>query len=131
MSLPTNLNEWVARYSVFDLGVSMMKTKPADDGYDASYKVWNHGSIAIPVEIGYVISTTDTVYDTLQYNQLPELSMSFIFHETIPTRPKAIVLDPNHYLPDIDRSNNYSFTLPVRFRYRPPEMLFPPFENLR
>ncbi len=131
MSLSTNFNEWVAGYSVFDLGVSTMKTKPADDGYDVSYKVSNHGSIAIPVEIGYVISTTDTVYDTLQYDQLPGRSASSIFHKTISTRPKAVVLDPNHYLPDIDRSNNYSFTLPVRFRYRPPETLFPPFENLR
>jgi hypothetical protein len=117
--------------SVFDFGVTKMRTERSEDGYEVSYEVKNFGSTVMPIEIGYVICVTDTIYDTLQYNRLPNPGGFSLFRKTIPQRPEAVVLDPNHYLPDIDRSNNYSFTLPVRFRYRPPKTLFPPLDDLR
>jgi hypothetical protein len=108
-----------------------MKTKRTEGEYVISFEVKNFGSTVMPVEIGYVISATDTIYDTLQYNRLPSPGGSSVFRKTIARRPKAVALDPNHYLPDIDRGNNYSFTLPVRFRYHSPKTLFPPFDDLR
>jgi len=126
-----SFDEWMRTGNVFDFGVSRMRTKRIEDGFAVSYKVTNFGSMVLPVEIGYVISVTDTIYDTLQYNQLPSPGESCVFRKTIARRPKVVVLDPNHYLPDVDRSNNYSFALPVRFRYHRPETLFPPFDNLR
>lgn len=126
-----NSGECFSGDDAFDLGISKVKTDRTEGGYGVSYEVKNFGSTVMPVEIGYVISVTDTIYDTLQYNQLPSPGGSSVFRKTIARRPKAVALDPNHYLPDINRSNNYSFTLPVRFRYHPPETLFPPFESLR
>lgn len=130
-SLGTYFNERTSAIGVFDFGVSRMKTERTEGGYVISFEVKNFGSTVMPVEIGYLISTTDTIYDTLQYNRLPSPGGSSVFRKTIARRPKAVALDPNHYLPDINRSNNYSFTLPVRFRYHPPKTLFPPFDDLR
>lgn len=129
--LGISFSEWTSVNNVFDFGISKVKTHRTEGGYEVSYEVRNLGSIVMPVEVGFVTSGTDTIYDTLRYDQLAGHRVSFIFHRTIPTRPKAVVLDPNHYLPDVDRSNNYSFTLPVRFRYRPPRTLFPSFDYLQ
>ena len=126
-----SFDEWMRTGNVFDFGVAKMRTERTEGGYGVSFEVMNFGSTVIPVEIGYVISATDTIYDTLQYSRLPGPGGSSVFRKTTARRPKAVVLDPNHYLPDVDRSNNYSFTLPVRFRYHPPETLFPPFDDLR
>jgi hypothetical protein len=126
-----NFNDWASAGGVFDCGVSKVKTERTEGGYGVSFEVKNFGSSVMPVEIGYVISVTDTVYDTLMHDQLPGHTISSTIHRTIPTRIKAVVLDPNYLLPDVDRNNNYSFTLPLRFRYRPPETLFPPFDDLR
>ncbi|MCK4857312.1 MAG: hypothetical protein KAT58_05050, partial [candidate division Zixibacteria bacterium] len=126
-----SFDEWMRTGNVFDFGVSKMKTERTEGEYVISFEVKNFGSTVMPVEIGYVISATDTIYDTLQYNRLPSPGGSSVFRKTIPRRPKAVALDPNHYLPDIDRGNNYSFTLPVRFRYHSPKTLFPPFDDLR
>lgn len=126
-----SLDKWASEGSHFDFGVSRMKTEPAQGGYEVSFQVKNFGSTVMPVEVAYVISATDTIYDTLQYGQLPGPGGSFVFRKTVPGRPKAVALDPNHYLPDADRGNNYAFSLPVRFRYHTPETLFPPFDDLR
>lgn len=126
-----SFSTWTSENNVFDFGVSNTKTKHTESGYEVSYEVKNLGSTVMPVEIGYVISATDTVYDTLQYDQLPAPNATCSAYTTIHRRPQAVILDPNHYLPDINRSNNYSFTLPVRFRYHPPKTLFPPLDNLR
>jgi len=126
-----NSGECFSGDDVFDLGISKVKTDRTERGYGISYEVKNFGSTVMPVEIGYVISATDTIYDTLQYSRLPSPGGSSVFRKTIARRPKAVALDPNHYLPDINRSNNYSFTLPVRFRYHPPETLFPSFDGPR
>ena len=126
-----SFDEWMRTGNVFDFGVSKMKTERTEGGYEVSFEVKNFGSTVMPVEIGYVISATDTIYDTLQYSRLPSPGGSSVFRKTIPRRPKAVALDPNHYLPDVDRSNNYSFTLPVRFRYHSPETLFPPVDGLQ
>jgi len=126
-----SFDEWMRTGDVFDFGVAKMRTERTEGGYGVSFEVKNFGSTVMPVEIGYVISVTDTIYDTLQYSRLPSPGGSCVFRKTTARRPKAVALDPNHYLPDINRSNNYSFTLPVRFRYPPPKTLFPPFDDLR
>ncbi len=126
-----SFDEWMWTGNVLDFGVSKMKTERTEGEYEVSFEVKNFGSTVMPIEIGYLISATDTIYDTLQYNRLPSPGRFSVFRKTIARRPKAVALDPNHYLPDINRSNNYSFILPVRFRYHSPKTLFPPFDNLR
>jgi hypothetical protein len=126
-----SLNEWLSANHTFDLGVSKVKANRIDGRLEISYEVGNFGSIILPIEVGFVTSAIDTIYDTLRYNQLPRHGVSSVFHKKVSTKPRAIVLDPNHYLPDVDRSNNYAFMLPIRFRYRPPVTLFPSFDNLK
>ncbi|MFH1372731.1 MAG: hypothetical protein ABII79_02925 [bacterium] len=111
-----------------DFGVSDLKTGAVAGGYDISYKVTSNGPVALPIEVGYVINATDTIYDTLVSSRFPAGTVSPTVHRWMALRPKAIVLDPNHYLPDCRRSNNYRFVLPVRFRYSPPRTLFPAYD---
>ncbi len=114
-----------------DFGVSDLKTSAVAGGYDVSYKVTGNGPVALPIEVGYVISAADTIYDTLVSSRFPDGTVSSIVHRRIALRPKAVVLDPNHYLPDCNRSNNYRFVLPIRFRYSPPRTLFPAYDLSR
>ncbi len=112
----------------FDLAVSTVTIVSTKGGCEVHYEISNGGSVALPTEVGFVMSATDTVYDTLRLSAMPEPGQSRRYCRPLTRRPRAVVLDPNYLLPDGNRDNNYFFTLPRRFRQRPPRVLFPPYD---
>ncbi|MDH4155677.1 MAG: hypothetical protein OEW00_00170 [candidate division Zixibacteria bacterium] len=122
--------QWQSAEFAFDLGIDRVEARVVGPEHLLWYEVVNGGSALLPVEVGFVLSTADTVYDTLSYDDLNRGPSPVEFTALLPSRPRAVILDPNHYSPDNDRSNNYRFLRPQRFRYAPPRGVFPGIEQM-
>ncbi len=79
---------------------------------------------SFPLEIGYV-SSSDTAFQQMEIS-----ANQTVVTMRLSSGIQAIVLDPHHYLPDMNRANNYWFSLPIRYRYHPPKNMFPAYHYL-
>ncbi|MFQ5452694.1 MAG: M1 family aminopeptidase [Candidatus Zixiibacteriota bacterium] len=122
-------SRWNDNENYFDYSLTDVKTEKNEQLYNISYKLFNEGNIIMPVEIAFVTGTSDTTYDTLSYSELISNNDDWHFNITLGHPPVAIVIDPNHYLMDINRFNNYYFKMPIRYRYISPKNLFIGFDN--
>jgi len=106
-----------------------VKSERVSNGFRVSGKVINESKLVMPLEIAYLVTRADTLYDTLGMESFQEGAACF--SKVLPEEPLAVILDPRHYLYDINRGNNYYFFRPVRFRYYSPADLFPAFHDIR
>jgi hypothetical protein len=100
-----------------------------DTGYMAEGAVGNHGNVFVPVEMAFVMADGDTLWDTLRYADFDLRKGQAEFSKRLPTKPRLLILDPNHFLPDANRNDNYRPYWLSRFRYREPKALFPGFRE--
>jgi hypothetical protein len=91
--------------------------------------VGSHGNVFVPVEMAFVMADGDTLWDTLRYTDFDLRKGQAEFSKRLPTRPRLLILDPNHFLPDANRNDNYRPYWLSRFRYREPKALFPGFRE--
>jgi hypothetical protein len=100
-----------------------------DSGHMAEGVVGNLGNVLMPVEMAFIMVDGDTLWDTLRYADFDLWKGQAEFSKRLPTKPRLLILDPNHFLPDVDRNNNYRPYWLSRFRYREPKVLFPGFRE--
>ncbi|MBN1212435.1 MAG: hypothetical protein JXA92_07640 [candidate division Zixibacteria bacterium] len=102
-----------------------VKSERVAGGVKVSGTIINENKLILPLEIAFLVSRVDTLYDTLRRDTFREGVAGF--SKVLPEEPLAVILDPRHCLYDINRGNNYCFFKPVRFRYYPPTDLYPAF----
>ncbi len=84
--------------------------------------------LVMPVEIALVINRADTIFTLISRDDL--LTGRGKFSVKLSRWPMSVILDPGHRLPDNNRRNNYHFFQPLRFKYYPPENLFPAYREI-
>ncbi|MCK4573327.1 MAG: hypothetical protein KAU36_03105, partial [candidate division Zixibacteria bacterium] len=95
------------------------------DGYSVRYGVRCPEGFCLPAQIGIVFSETDTTYNVLNC-QCGLRSVGSIAYEIVyKEKPLMVILDPNYYLPDINRQNNYYSEPAGEYEYQMPENVFP------
>ncbi len=92
------------------------------------FDLFNSTNDTLALEWATVFAGSDTLYDTLITN--PGQENHVLLCLPCLSRPlTAIVLDPNHLLPDVERRNNIWRHRPKRSHYYPPADLFPPYRR--
>ncbi len=106
---------------VLDFAVSHLEIKNTGTKTFVSYRLKNNGVVTLPLEVGYVTVSEDTLYDTLSLAEVPPPGKETVVEETFafPLSLKLLILDPHHFLCDSHRSDNYLSAAPARKRYYP------------
>ena len=126
--LPT-IDEAAWLLDSLDMIISDATFKRTDQGYSVSCEILQNGPIDLPIEIGYVDDHKDTLYTAIMVHAHPTAD-DITTVDYLSDRPLfAVVLDPNHRLPDFNRTNNYRFAHLSRFRYEWPAILFPAYDR--
>jgi hypothetical protein len=120
-----NLFNNLGRLTKIDFGVSGADVSSVAAGTELRCTFHSTSPVSIPLEIGVVLAVGDTLFDTVSVSPTRKETSSVTYSIILSHRPQAIIVDPRHQLPDIDRSNNYYFFLPRRFRYQEPETIYP------
>ncbi len=128
VDLPT-IDEAAWMLDSLDMVVSRATFDRTDQGYSASCEVLQNGAFDLPVEIGFVDDHDDTLYTAATLRAHPDEGEVTTVDFLSPRPLIAVVLDPHHRLPDYNRTNNYRFARPRRFRYQWPPDLFPAYES--
>ncbi len=102
-------------------------TGVGSEGREVEYTIANHGDIRLPLEIAFVGTNGDTLYDTLAYQELPQSGEEVAHHQSLPFDLRAIMLDPHYLLLDKDRRGNVFLIGSSRDRSCPPRELFPAY----
>jgi len=128
IDLPT-IDEAAWMLDSLDMVVSRAAFDRTDQGYSVSCELLQNGPFDLPIEIGFVDVHDDTLYSAAMLRAHPgEGEVTTV--DFLSSRPLvAVVLDPHHRLPDFNRTNNYRFARPSRFRYQWPPDLFPAYER--
>jgi hypothetical protein len=102
-----SLIQWQLRPRIFDWSLEDVDLKRNDSGFNLSFEVRTQSLATLPVEVA-VIATGDTLRQVL----FPESDAAgtLSFSKQVAVRPKTIIVDPRHVLPDRNRRNNiFSF----------------------
>jgi len=128
MNVFSYFNAFYDTSRTIDYNIKSVKMKKQKGNYIVEGTIENLGNWSIPVEIGFVVNYSDTIYDTLIVANDSLIPPYCTFKRTLPKRPRAVVVDPNHERADSNRKNNYYLMTPMKFRYYPPSGLFPGIE---
>jgi len=115
-------NGWHTRY---DPAIRSVQIDPVTNGYRVRYEITCADNLCPPLEIGFVTNGTDTIYDTLGNQSASTGSATLVGEIELKMKPRLVLLDPNHYLPDINRQNNYYSEPAGEYEYQMPENVFP------
>ena len=97
----------------------------ADAASPSCWRLYNHGDLALPLEIAYIIGHGDTLIDTILVSETQTShggqDISLPRGMTI----RTIIVDPYFRYNDVDRRDNILHFIPSRQRHFPPEDVFP------
>ncbi|MFZ5980407.1 MAG: hypothetical protein ACOYVF_07215 [Candidatus Zixiibacteriota bacterium] len=110
----------------FQLGKTSFRPFPG--GGLVEGEIIRYGDIPAPLEIGLVLSQTDTLFEIVESERFQ--NGRYTFSRPVPDRPIAVILDPRFRVRDKNRDNNYYFFRFTRARVRVPANLFPAFRLL-
>ena len=121
--------EWQQPDAHLDYYLSGVAYKRDDSGVTVEGYVRNHGNVIMPVELAFVTRPGDTLLDTLGYRDFERDGEEVFFSVHLARRPRAVVIDPHHFLPDSQLDNNTRTRFGRRPRYREPSIPIPGFRN--
>jgi len=113
---------------VIDYQLENVKFTPGHDSGTVTGEIINLGDINLPLEIGYLMSHNDTLYERVGDDD--SKGGRFSFSRKLIRKPLAVILDPRYRFWDINRDNNYIFFRFTRSRISPPATLFPAYKLL-
>lgn len=105
-----------------DFSISNESIELNDSSSHLTASITNRSAVKLPIEIAFINQFADTLYDTIAVSEFEQ----GVYHldKVVAGRIDAIALDPNYYLPDVNRFDNYFFRMPVRFKVMDPKNLF-------
>ena len=122
-------NQWDRPISAFDYRLTDIACIPKGDSFTTTVTISRGTSPAVPLEIGYIISDSDTLFDQVSYRDLDSATDSYTAHCVSKQPAKAAILDPHVWIPDINRSHNW-VPIDQGYRCRPATPTFPPYRIL-
>ena len=109
----------------FDLELIDYQMLQTDSGYNLEIEFKSNYIDYMPYEIGIVTENSDTTIERIEYYHPGREFKSKKISKFLTQKPIAIILDPNYYLPDIDRSNNYGYFKMTKFNPHQEKPIFP------
>ena len=126
----TPLNELVGSEIIHtDMSIQDASVRRRDKEYILNCRVSCGDGCRLPTELAYVFDYGDTLFDTLACDDFCGKDVPLT--RTFAHRPRAVVIDPRHQLPERSRHDNYCFFVPSYFRYLRPKTAFPYAEGSR
>ncbi|MFH1688180.1 MAG: hypothetical protein ABIE70_11755 [bacterium] len=128
VKLDSLLNEPLA-HVCDSLSLAALASVTLDFGTEAaspsSWRLYNHGDLALPLEIAYATGYGDTLVDTIACDQIP--SSGDVVDISLPSgkRVYTVIVDPYYRYNDRDRRNNVLQLVPTHRRHFPPLNVFP------
>lgn len=126
---PFGMSDYVATY---DPSLESFAKEKIDSGYNINCTILG-GYTDFPIDVGIITVNNDTLIERFKYNGVRERNGSYsydspgFYEKLIQYEPIAVILDPNYRLPDINRSNNYGYFKPTKFRPCSEKAIFPGF----
>ena len=114
---------------LIDYQLENVQYTPGSEGGTVTGKIVNLGAITLPLEIGYLMSHNDTLYEKLSIEDMKDGSITFTGR--LVRKPVAVIIDPRYRFWDVNRENNYIFFRFTRTRIGPPANLFPAYKLLK
>ena len=99
--------QWQQPEARLNYYVDDVEFREDDSGVAIHGRVVNGGNVFMPVELAFVIHPGDTLIDTLSYEEFDRETGEADFSVHLRHRPRIILVDPHHFLPDVNRNNNY------------------------
>jgi len=99
--------EWQQPDARLDYFIDGVEFRENDSGVEVRGRIVNKGNVFMPVELAFVVRPGDTLIDTLSYTAFDRETGEALFSVQLQHRPRMIVIDPHHFLPDVNRNNNY------------------------
>ncbi len=109
-----------------DYSLTKVACHPAKDSFVTAATIVRGNSPAVPLEIGYITTDSDTLFERVTYRDMDSAAGTYTVQYVSKLSVKAVVLDPHQWLPDSNRGNN---CVPIDKGYRCRSIIpsFPPF----
>ncbi len=121
--------QWDRPTTSFDYSLTGAACQQMKDSFVTVVTMARGKSPAVPLELGYIFSDSDTLFARVSYRDVDSAGSPYSIQQVSKLPVKAVVLDPHVWLPDSNRNNN-CVPIDKGYRCRSVTPTFPPYRVL-